>query len=75
MFGVGMNDAEVMKLDNFLRSNTRQSVRGVVSVENAWAKAPLDQMKHSLEQDIETVAFDTPSSVSGSMRRGRSSVK
>ena len=68
MFGVGMNDAEVMKLDNFLRSNTRQSVRGVVSVENAWAKAPLDQMKLSLEQDIETVGFATPTpSVSGSM--------
>ena len=67
IFGVLMTGAEVRKLDEFLMGETIQSVRGVVAVETGWVKAPLAQLKMSDEQDIMTVGFETPSSVSGSM--------
>ena len=61
-----MNDEEFIKLDDFLKANSFQSVRGLIAVENAWVHKPLAQLKRSLEEDIETVQFQTPSSM-GSM--------
>ena len=66
IFGAGMNDEEFIKLDDFLKANSFQSVRGLIAVENTWVRSPLAQLRRSLEEDIETVQFQTPSS-KGSM--------